>query len=45
MRRLSCVDDFYAPEVNSKLIPLPGVRTATGKEDTAVLPGLRFSER
>ena len=26
----SNLDDFYAPEVNSNLVPLPGVKTATG---------------
>ncbi len=32
----SNLDDFYAPEVNSKLIPLPGVRTATGLDCSTV---------
>ncbi len=32
----SNVDDFYAPEVNSKLIPLPGVKTATGLDCSTV---------
>ena len=33
----SNLDDFYAPEVNSNLVPLPGVRTATGL-DCAKIP-------
>jgi len=32
----SNVDDFYGPEINSNLIPLPGVRTATGLECTKI---------
>src|SRR5579885_1080129 len=30
----SNVDDYYSPEINSNVIPLPGVRTATGLDCT-----------
>ncbi len=30
------LDDFYAPEVNSNLVPLPGVKTATGLDCSTV---------
>lgn len=33
----SNLDDFYAPEVNSNLIPLPGVKTAAGL-DCSIIP-------
>ncbi len=32
----SNVDDYYSPEVNSNLIPLPGVKTATGLDCTSI---------
>ncbi len=32
----SNLDDFYGPEINSNLIPLPGVKTATGLDCSAV---------
>lgn len=32
----SNLDDFYGPEINSNLIPLPGVRTATGLDCSTV---------
>jgi hypothetical protein len=32
----SNVDDYYSPEVNSNVIALPGVKTATGLDCTAV---------
>ena len=32
----SNVDDYYSPEVNSNLVALPGVKTATGLDCTAV---------
>jgi hypothetical protein len=32
----SNLDDYYSPEVNSNLIPLPGVRTATGLDCSKV---------
>jgi hypothetical protein len=30
----SNVDDYYSPEVNSNIIPLPGIKTATGLDCT-----------
>jgi hypothetical protein len=32
----SNLDDYYSPDVNSNLIPLPGVKTATGLDCSAV---------
>ena len=32
----SNVDDYYSPEVNSNLIPLPGVKTAAGLDCTSI---------
>jgi hypothetical protein len=32
----SNIDDYYAPEVNSNLIPLPGVKTATGLDCSTI---------
>jgi len=32
----SNVDDYYSPEVNSNLIPLPGVKTATGLDCSTI---------
>jgi hypothetical protein len=32
----SNVDDYYSPDVNSKLIPLPGVKTATGLDCSSI---------
>jgi len=32
----SNVDDYYSPEVNSNSIPLPGVKTATGLDCSAI---------
>jgi hypothetical protein len=32
----SNLDDFYGPEVNSNLIPLPGVKTATGLDCSTI---------
>jgi len=32
----SNLDDFYGPEINSNLIPLPGIRTATGMDCSAI---------
>lgn len=32
----SNLDDFYGPEINSNLIPLPGVRTASGMDCSAI---------
>jgi hypothetical protein len=32
----SNVDDYYSPEVNSNLIPLPGVKTATGLDCSSI---------
>ncbi|MDB6084905.1 MAG: type phosphodiesterase/nucleotide pyrophosphatase [Gammaproteobacteria bacterium] len=32
----SNVDDYYSPDVNSTVIPLPGVRTATGLDCTTI---------
>jgi Type I phosphodiesterase / nucleotide pyrophosphatase len=31
------LDDFYGPEINSNLIPLPGIKTATGL-DCSIIP-------
>lgn len=30
------LDDFYGPEINSNLIPLPGIRTITGMDCSAI---------
>ena len=32
----SNLDDFYGPEINSNLIPLPGIRTVTGMDCSAI---------
>jgi hypothetical protein len=32
----SNVDDYYSPDVNSNIIPLPGVRTATGLDCSTI---------
>ena len=32
----SNLDDFYGPEINSNLIPLPGVKTATGLDCSTI---------
>ena len=36
------LDDFYAPEINSNVIPLPGVTTPTGKSCSAIRDPLSF---
>jgi hypothetical protein len=38
----SNVDDYYSPEVNSKVIALPGVTTATGLPCSPVLDGTQL---
>lgn len=35
-RSPSNLDDFYGPEINSNLIPLPGIRTVTGLDCSAI---------
>ena len=36
------LDDFYAPEINSNVVALPGVTTPTGKSCTAIRDPLSF---
>jgi hypothetical protein len=38
----SNVDDYYAPDVNSNVIPLPGVTTSTGLSCSPVLDGTQL---
>ena len=33
----AALDDFYSPEINSNVVPLPGVTTPTGDDCTAIL--------